>query len=143
MTSHLNSEHSGENTALSQYWRYIPALIYTVFITVLLLQPSGQPVIGQPAPPGPPSLRREILLTFGHFGVFAGLVSVWWWALLSTQSFERALRSAVIFGLVFGIVSELAQTFSINRSVSAIDAGANIAAVLLVAWVLSAYRNHR
>ncbi len=143
MTSHLHSEKSQESTFLAQYWRYLPALVYTAFITVLLLQPSGQPLIGQPAPPGPPSLRREILLTMGHLGVFAGLATVWWWALLPSKPFERALRSAVTFSLVFGIVSELAQTFSINRSVSVIDAAANITAVLLVAWAINAYKNHR
>ena len=83
------------------------------------------------------------MLTFGHFCVFAGLVTLWWWALLPTRPFERALRNAAIFSLIFGVVSELAQTFSINRSVSVIDAGANITAVLLVAWALSAYKNHR
>ncbi|MCC6614294.1 MAG: VanZ family protein [Anaerolineae bacterium] len=143
MTSQLHQEHSQESSFLALYWRYFPALLYTVFVTILLLQPSNQPLIGPPAPPGPPSFRREVFLTIGHLCVFSGLLTCWWWALLPTHTFERALRTSVVACIVFGIVSELLQTFSVYRSVSVIDASANIGAVLLTAWAINVYRSRR
>ena len=143
MTSHLQTDSTPVVALVWRYWRYVLALIYTVFVTILLLQSSSEPLIGPPAPPGPPSLRREILLTTGHLSVFALLTFIWWWALMPILSSARALYLTVRFCLVFGIVTELAQTFSIHRSVSVIDAGANITSVLLTAWAISAYRNRR
>ncbi|MCL4249469.1 MAG: VanZ family protein [Anaerolineae bacterium] len=143
MTSHLQTDSTRVAVIFGRYWRYVLALVYTVFVSILLLQSSSEPLIGPPAPPGPPSLRREILLTTGHLSVFTLLTFIWWWALLPILSSERALRFSVRFCLVFGIVTELAQTFSIHRSVSVIDAATNITAILLTAWAISAYRNRR
>ena len=117
--------------------RFGVAAAYTAFITVLILQPSGQPVIGPAAPPGPPSLRRELLLTLGHVAVFIPLLIVWYAALRTLKSYDDALRTAARFCLLFAVVSEIAQVAAINRSVSFFDAAANCLGIGIGIWIIA------
>lgn len=110
--------------------RAVLALAWTLLLTVLLVQPSSQPVIGPPAPPGPPSLARETMLTLGHIVGFSMLVMLWWWALSPRRSLRRSLFVAVGFALIFGALTELAQIASANRSPSLVD--------LIVNWGVTA-----
>jgi hypothetical protein len=78
------------------------ALCFTVLTTVLLVQSSSHPIVGPPAPPGAPDLKREIVLTIGHIVAFASLVVLWWSALLPDLPSRRALFVAVGFALIYG-----------------------------------------
>ena len=74
---------------------------WMVLLSVLLLQSSGKPVVGAPAPPGPPSDSRELFLTCGHIGGFGIMLVLLWWAL---QPARRALIVAFITCCVYGLL---------------------------------------
>ena len=105
--------------------RWILALGFTLLATILLLQPSGNPVIGPAAPPGTPDLWREIQLTVGHVVVFFALVVLWWWTLRMSLPSPRALFVAVGFALLFGLLTEIAQTLVADRQASLFDMAVN------------------
>lgn len=112
------------------------ALVYTLLMTVALLQSSSRPLIGPPAPPGPPDLGREILLTSGHIVGFALLTLLWWWALRAWQPVMHALFAAAAFALIFGLITELAQNFVPDRSASTFDLATNWLVTLVTAWAI-------
>jgi VanZ family protein len=106
-------------------FRWALALGFTLLSTVMLVQSSARPIVGPPAPPGPPDLQREILLTLGHVVVFFILVVLWWWALRPGRPSARALFVAVGFALIFGVLTELAQTLLPDRQASLFDLAVN------------------
>jgi len=110
------------------------ALAWTALVTLVLVQSSSQPVVGPAAPPGPPTLEREILLTSGHIVAFSILTFLWWWALLTIS--PRPLLHAILIGLALGIVTEWAQTLVPDRSASLFDMATNIVVIGLTAWVI-------
>jgi len=95
-------------------------------VTVTLLQSSGKPVVGPPAPPGPPSNERELFLTSGHIVAFAVMMVLLWWAL---RPAKYALIVALVTCMIFGAVTEIAQRLVPDRSSSLSD--------LLVNWIVS------
>lgn len=116
--------------------RWACALGWTVILLVVLLQSSSQPVIGPPAPPGDPSLARELVLTLGHVVGFAGLTVLWWWALSWRLRLRSALLLAVLVALSIGIFSELAQAAVPDRAASWFDLVVNIGVTLVTAWAI-------
>jgi VanZ family protein len=106
--------------------RRIYALVWVTLVTVTLLQSSGQPVVGPPAPPGPPSNERELFLTTGHIVAFAVMMVLVWWAL---RPAKYALLVTLITCMTLGAVTELAQRLVPDRSSSIGD--------LLVNWIVS------
>jgi VanZ family protein len=112
------------------------ALSFTLLATIVLVQSSSHPVVGPPAPPGDPDLKREIELTIGHIATFSTLVSLWWWALLPDFPSRRALFVAVGFALIYGVITELAQTFVPDREVSFYDIAVNWVTTVLAAIVI-------
>lgn len=113
------------------------ALAWTILVTVMLVQSSGKPYVGPPAPPGEPDLWREIQLTSGHVVVFVVLVVLWWWALSSKLPQPRALFVAVGFALIFGCISEIAQTAVGDRQASFFDMAVNWSVTIMTATVIS------
>ncbi|MBZ0299039.1 MAG: VanZ family protein [Anaerolineae bacterium] len=118
-------------------WRWLLAVGWTALILVLLLQSSSQPVIGPAAPPGQPSLGREMLLTSGHIVGFSILTALWWWALSQNISARAALAAAVVLALLIGTGSEIAQAAVPDRSASWFDLMVNWGVTLATAWRLA------
>jgi VanZ family protein len=118
-------------------WRWLLAVGWTMLILVLLLQSSSQPVIGPAAPPGQPSLGREMLLTSGHIVGFSILTALWWWALSQNMSARAALAAAVVMALLIGTGSEIAQAAVPDRSASWFDLMVNWGVTLATAWRLA------
>ena len=116
--------------------RYGAAAAYTLLATILLLQSSTNPLIGPAAPPGPPDLPREILLTLGHLGTFGGLVLVWTWALTAHVPVHRALWLIAPAAILYGGVTELIQGSVPDRTASIIDFAANVLGALTMAWFI-------
>jgi VanZ family protein len=114
--------------------RLLYALAWTALVTLVLVQSSSHPVVGPAAPPGPPTLEREILLTSGHVVAFSILTFLWWWALIPLSSY--ALTQAIMIGLILGIVTEWAQTLVPDRSASLFDMATNTVVIGLTAWVI-------
>lgn len=119
--------------------RLLLALLYTAILSVALLQSSSRPVIGQPAPPGPPDLGREIILTLGHLVTFTGLTLMWWWALRLVQPPRRAMILTIIGVVIFGIMTELAQSYVPDRGSSIEDLMANVLAVAVGTWIIQRF----
>ena len=92
--------------------RRVYILAWVAFMTVTLLQSSGRPIVGPPAPPGPPSDSRELFLTTGHIIGFTIMLVLLWWAL---RPAPRALSVALITCWVFGAVTELLQRLVPDR----------------------------
>lgn len=88
---------------------------WMVLVTVTLLQSSGHPVIGQPAPPGHPDATREFFLTMGHVVAFSVMTALLWWALHPAR---HALVVALVFCVVYGGATELLQTLVPDRGAS-------------------------
>ena len=112
------------------------ALGWTVLLVVVLLQPSSDPIVGPAAPPGPPTLAREILLTTAHIVGFSGLTALWWWALRSYVVEARALLLAVVLALGIGVLTELGQASVPDRSASVFDLVVNSLSALAAGWFI-------
>ncbi|MFO7320758.1 MAG: hypothetical protein DIU68_003435 [Chloroflexota bacterium] len=137
MRRHVNDSKSPLALLTSLPIRWSVALAYTVFVTILLVQSSTQPLVGPPAPPGPPDLQRELLLTLGHVVTFSLLVIIWWWAGKALLPAPRALFVAVGFALVFGLITELAQTAMVDRQASLFDLAVNWTTTIATATLIS------
>ena len=114
--------------------RWLYALGWTALALVTLLQSSSQPVIGPAAPPGPPPLERELLLTLGHVAVFSILTALWWWALTTVLNTQAALVLAVLIALTLGTLTEIGQASMPDRSSSWEDLAVNWLVTLITAW---------
>ncbi|MDX1991928.1 MAG: VanZ family protein [bacterium] len=125
--------------SISPAWRWLTAFAWLLLIVVLLLQPSGRPVIGPAAPPGPPDIARELYLTTGHIIGFSVMTLLLWWALVARYPKTQALIAAVAIALSLGGVTELAQTLVIDRSASWFDFLVNSLVTLAVAWGIRRY----
>jgi VanZ family protein len=118
--------------------RRLYAVVWVTLVTVTLLQSSSAPLVGPPAPPGPPDFERELFLTTGHIVAFSVMLVLLWWAL---QPAPLALPVALATCLVFGILTEFLQALVPDRSVSLGDLVVNclvsLAAALLIYWKVS------
>jgi VanZ family protein len=114
--------------------RALITLSYAAILTLVLVQSSGQPIVGPPAPPGPPSLGREILLTFGHIVGFGLFTALWTWTFAARLPLRRSVLLAVILALIYSPVTELAQSLVPDRSASLWDIFVNSTTTLLVGW---------
>lgn len=123
----------------NRFFRAFCALAYTAFMTVVLIQPSADPIIGPPAPPGAPTLEREILLLTGHLVAFAVLTLLWTYTFYATIPLERAVLLAVAIGLAMGILTEMVQSIVPGRGASVFDVAANWFATLTTAWAIRRY----
>ncbi len=122
--------------------RWLLASAFTLLATVMLVQSSSQPVIGPPSPPGAPSFGREIELMLGHIAVFAGLVVFWCWAMHTILPVPRALFVAVAFAVIYGFMTELAQTLVADRQASLFDIAVNwTVTVFTGAFILERWRD--
>lgn len=110
--------------------RYGYALFWTGLVILVLLQSSSQPVVGPAAPPGKPTLEREIFLTTGHIVAFSVMSLLWWWAFSSHFPITKALIFAALIALPLGIITELAQSFVPDRSASLSDLLVNVAVAI-------------
>jgi VanZ family protein len=125
-------------TLQSPLFRQGYAVAWVALVTVLLLQSSSTPVVGPPAPLGPPDYERELLLTIGHIVAFGVMLVLLWWALCPAP---HALLVAFVTCCVFGTLTEFLQSLVPDRSVSLGDLAVNclvsVAAALLIYWKVS------
>ena len=137
MTAYMTHVYDRLGLFKSQPFRIALAFGWTILVTIMLVQSSGQPMVGPPAPPGQPSLTRELELTAGHVVTFFVLVVLWWWALSSSLTEPRALFVAVGFALIFGILTEFAQSAVPDRQVSLFDLAVNWSVTIMAAVAIS------
>lgn len=116
--------------------RWLLAFSWTLWLTIILIQPEARPVIDIGVRPAPPSLEREIVFTTGHVVGFALMTGLWWWALVERLSLTRALVAAMLVAFGVGTFSELMQTQTLDRHPSLIDFAANGVGAAVFAWLL-------
>lgn len=123
--------------------RRLYVIVWMILMTVTLLQSSGKPVVGPPAPPGAPSPERELFLTTGHLVGFGVMLVLLWWALIPAP---HALAVAVATCWVYGAATELLQTLVPDRGASwddlLVDCLVSGAAALLI-YGASSWLTHR
>jgi VanZ family protein len=119
------------NLANNRFIRWGLALAWTLYLTILLLQPELHPIIPTGIPTAPPSFEREVFFTVVHL-VFFGITAVLWaFALEKEMSLTMALLIVAIFLLSYGFVIELAQGTVQGRSPQIWDILADIVGVSL------------
>lgn len=116
--------------------RWLVTIAWTIFISIVLVQPENQPVINTGIPPGPNTLEREIVFTTLHLIAFGTTCAVWFWAWFGHLSFVRSLMIAVVIAIIIGSVTEYLQTFAPDRHPSFIDFAANAFGALIMAYVI-------
>lgn len=115
--------------------RFFIVILYTVLLTIGLVQSSAHPLIG-PSAPEDFNLFWEMLLTTGHVVGFGGLVVLLWWALTAQAPSLWSLPVTVIFALLLGLVTESLQSLVPDRSASLFDLLCDWGVVLAVGYVI-------
>lgn len=106
--------------------RWTITLFWTVFLTILLVQPETQPIIPTGIQPAPPSLIREVLFSIVHLIMFGITSFLWCIALESYFDLRLTLLSVALFIISYGFVTELAQGMSPGRTSQIWDIIANV-----------------
>jgi VanZ family protein len=119
------------NIIQNRIFRWGITLIWTAFLTVLLLQPEVQQIIPTGIPPAPPTLEREIFFTIAHLAFFGLTAVLWSFALSKDLPLPMTLLIAALFLLSYGFVSELAQGNVAGRSPQIGDMLANATGICL------------
>jgi len=111
------------------------ALVYTLLLFIILVQPEAQPVIPTGIPPGPPSWEREAFFSTLHLLGFGTLAALWWWVWEAVKP-QYALLAAAGIAITVGMVTEGLQSFVPDRGVQLIDIGANLMGVLIALMLI-------
>lgn len=116
--------------------RWTIILLWTVFISILLIQPESEPLIHTGIPPGSNTLEREIVFTSAHLISFGITCALWFWVWFGHLSLPKSLLLAIVFAIVIGSVTEYLQSYSPDRHPSWIDFFANCTGALIMATII-------
>jgi len=123
------------------YIRILLASLWTLFLTIYLLQPENQPVIPQPIPTAPPSFQREVLFTSLHLITFGFTAWLWCFALAKTALNESLWLVAIVL-LGYGLSIEFIQSNIPGRNTQVWDMVANGVGILTGIGVWIRYFRH-
>ena len=116
--------------------RFSIAILWSALLTLFLLQPEADPVIDLGLPQGENTLVRELFFSAMHLVAF-GITCFWWfWALHNNLKLRASLLVACLLAIVLGGVTELLQSFTLDRHASWLDLAANIAGTLIAARLI-------
>jgi VanZ family protein len=116
--------------------RWLIAVAWMVFLTILLLQPLDNPVIPTGVKPAPPTFMREVYFSSMHALIFSITAIIWTWTLVKHFSIRTAMWITVIALFVYGIGTEFAQAQTPGRAPQRIDILANAVGITTGAWVM-------
>jgi len=116
--------------------RWASAIIWSIWITILLIQPEADPIINLGLPSGPQTFLRELFFTCTHLLAFALTCALWQSALSASMPTRASIALACIIALCLGGCAEYLQTLSPDRYPSWIDFLANCYGSLLAAWLI-------
>jgi len=116
--------------------RWAAAIVWSIWITILLIQPEADPIINLGLPTGPQTFLRELFFTCMHLLAFAITCALWQWALSASMQIHASIALACIIAIVLGGCTEYLQTLSPDRYPSWTDLIANCYGSLLAAWFI-------
>ena len=116
--------------------RWLVVIVWTIFISIILVQPEQNPVINTGVQPGPMSLEREILFTSAHLIAFGMTCALWFWAWFGYLNLAKSLLLAIVFAIVIGSITEYLQRFAPDRNSSLFDFLANCIGALMMAYFI-------
>ena len=110
--------------------RYGAAISWTLYFTMLLLQPADQLPVASLLPQGDAAmLLREVIFSVGHLVAFFILAFLWFHALRPQQ--WRSLWQIAALLLVYALCTEFAQTLTPGRAAQWNDLAGNLGGILL------------
>jgi VanZ family protein len=115
--------------------RFGVALGYTLFVTIILVQPTRQPVIDLHLAQETPSLMSQLWFGVGHMLLFAAMTLLWAFSFSQRLPLRAALTIAFCIALLMGVGTEIGQLIVSSRDPSIFDlamdtVGAGLAAIL-------------
>lgn len=116
--------------------RWAAAIAWTIWITILLVQPEADPIIHLGLPTGPQTFLRDLVFSCLHLLAFALTCALWQWALSAVMRLRASIALACVFALSLGAGTEYLQTLTVDRYASWIDLIANCYGALLAAWLI-------
>ena len=116
--------------------RWLIALAWLTALTIVLVQPTDNPVIPTGVQPAPPSFTRELYFSTMHGLFFSITAIIWTWTLSQHITLRKATWIVVIGLLIYGIGTEYAQTLTPGRTPQRIDILANLIGASIGAWFL-------
>lgn len=124
---------------------YLIAMIWTIVLSIILLQPENQPIIPTGVQPAPPSLEREIFFSSLHIITFTLTAIIWCFALKPNLDSRGLLISFVITMLAYGLTVEYLQSTIPGRNAQWWDMLANCIGIAcgLMLWLWYQSRNLR
>ena len=109
------------------------AIGWSLLLSLLLLQAEAHPVIDLGIPPGENTVARELAFGIAHLLAFAWTMLCWFWALPRAWRPMNAVITASAIAIALGIVTEVLQTYTLDRHASWLDLVANIGGSLAAA----------
>lgn len=126
------------NLAVFQFapLRLALAIGWSLLLSLLLLQAEADPVIDLGLPRGDNTLARELAFSTLHLLAFGWTMLCWHWALPRAWRPRKALLIAGALTVTLGVITEVLQTYTLDRHASWLDLAANIGGALTAAGVL-------
>lgn len=118
--------------------RWAIAIAWTVFLSILLLQPENQPIIPTGVQPAPPSLSRELLFSSVHI-ITMSVTAILWAFALNIQIKNYRLMALIIVLINFGLGVEYLQGSIPGRTAQWWDMLANVIGICvgLCLWIVA------
>ncbi len=116
--------------------RWALAVAWSIWITVLLIQPEANPVIDLGLPKGPQTLAREVVFATLHVVAFGVTCALWFHAWSARARPRKSLILACMIAIFMGAATEALQTLAPDRYASWLDFIANICGTLLAAHII-------
>ena len=101
--------------------RFGVALGYTLFVVIILVQPTHQPVIDLHLSQETPSLMNQLWFGVGHMLLFAVMVLLWAFSFYQRLPLQAAVTLAFCVGLLLGVGTEIGQLIVSARDPSIFD----------------------
>ncbi len=119
---------------LNKFLIWICAIGWTIFLSILLLQPEAQPIIPTGVRPAPPSLEREILFSSIHI-VAMCFTSLIWCLTLNIRTNKFGFLTLAIVLVAYGLGIEYLQGNVAGRTAQWWDMLANGIGLGLGFWL--------
>ena len=116
--------------------RWLLAILWSLLLTLFLLQPEADPLIDLGLPRGDSTVQRELFFSALHLLAFALTCMMWFWALRGAFNPPISLFAAFFIAIALGIATEALQSLTLDRHASLIDLIANIGGALIAARII-------